>query len=53
MRGATRGGSASTIAPKLRLGDWAEGIDERFDLILCNPPYVADSAELGPGVRRV
>ena len=29
-----------------RLGDWAEGIDERFDLILCNPPYVATAAEL-------
>lgn len=35
---------------ELRLGDWAEGIDEKFDLILCNPPYVADDAELGPGV---
>ena len=23
----------------------------RFDLILCNPPYVAEGAELGPGVR--
>jgi release factor glutamine methyltransferase len=32
------------------LGDWAEGIAERFDLILCNPPYVASGAELGPGV---
>jgi release factor glutamine methyltransferase len=32
------------------LGDWAEGIAERFDLILCNPPYVATGAELGPGV---
>jgi release factor glutamine methyltransferase len=29
-----------------RLGDWGEGIDERFDLILCNPPYVERSAEL-------
>lgn len=36
---------------KLRLGNWAEGIEERFDLILCNPPYVAQGAELGPGVR--
>lgn len=36
---------------KLKLGDWAEGIDEQFDLILCNPPYVAEDAELGPGVR--
>ena len=33
-----------------RLGDWAEGIEATFDLILCNPPYVADSAETGPGV---
>lgn len=34
----------------LRLGDWAAGIDERFDLILCNPPYVASNAEIGRGV---
>jgi release factor glutamine methyltransferase len=32
------------------LGDWAGRITERFDLILCNPPYVAASALLGPGV---
>lgn len=36
---------------KLKIGDWAEGVDESFDLILCNPPYVAEGAELGPGVR--
>jgi release factor glutamine methyltransferase len=35
----------------LRLGNWAEGIDERFDLVLCNPPYVAEGAEIGTGVR--
>jgi len=34
-----------------RIGDWARKIDERFDLVLCNPPYVRDDAELGPGVR--
>ncbi len=34
----------------LRQGDWAEGIAERFDLLLCNPPYVAEGAELGRGV---
>lgn len=34
-----------------RVGDWARKIDERFDLVLCNPPYVRDDAELGPGVR--
>ena len=36
---------------KLQIGNWAEAIDERFDLILCNPPYVAEGAELGRGVR--
>ena len=35
---------------ELRLGNWAEGITDRFDLILCNPPYVATEADLGPGV---
>lgn len=34
-----------------RLGNWAEGIVEKFDLVLCNPPYVEDTAALGPGVR--
>jgi release factor glutamine methyltransferase len=33
-----------------RLGDWAAGIEERFDLVLCNPPYVAIGADMGPGV---
>lgn len=32
------------------VGDWAKGIDEQFDLILCNPPYVADFEPLGAGV---
>ena len=32
-------------------GNWAQGLVEKFDLILCNPPYVADGAALGPGVR--
>jgi release factor glutamine methyltransferase len=36
---------------KLKIGDWAQGIEESFDLVLCNPPYVAEGAELGPGVR--
>ena len=31
-------------------GDWAKGISERFDLVLINPPYVAEGEELGPGV---
>jgi len=36
---------------KLIQGNWAEGLLERFDLILCNPPYIAEDAKLGPGVR--
>jgi release factor glutamine methyltransferase len=36
---------------QLRLCNWADGIKERFDLVLCNPPYVSADAELGAGVR--
>ena len=36
---------------KFKLGNWAAGIKESFDLILCNPPYVAEGADLGRGVR--
>jgi release factor glutamine methyltransferase len=32
-------------------GNWAEGLLETFDLILCNPPYVPEGAEVEPGVR--
>lgn len=35
----------------LRRGDWAEGIQGRFDLVLCNPPYVESEAELSAGVK--
>lgn len=35
---------------KLKIGDWAKGLDEKFDLILCNPPYVAEHEPLGAGV---
>lgn len=36
---------------KLMQGNWATGLLEKFDLIVCNPPYIAEGAELGPGVR--
>ena len=36
---------------KFKLGDWAKGVSETFDLILCNPPYIPENAQLGPGVR--
>ena len=32
------------------LGDWADGVEGRFDLILCNPPYIADGEVLMPDV---
>jgi release factor glutamine methyltransferase len=32
-------------------GDWAQAIDQRFDLVLCNPPYVATSEDLPAEVR--
>lgn len=35
---------------EIRLGNWAAGIDERFDLLLCNPPYVEAGARLAPDV---
>jgi len=31
---------------EFRLGDWAEGLEGPFDLLLCNPPYVAEGAPL-------
>lgn len=36
---------------KLIQGNWADGLVEKFDLILCNPPYIAEDSDLGPGVR--
>ena len=29
-----------------RCADWGEGLEERFDLVLCNPPYVEQGAPL-------
>jgi len=35
-----------------RIGDWAEGIEGQFDLILCNPPYIGTHETIGEDVRR-
>ena len=35
---------------ELKRGNWAEGVTNRFDLILCNPPYIADKEQLMPDV---
>jgi release factor glutamine methyltransferase len=34
-----------------RLGNWGERLDERFDLILSNPPYIAETEILSSEVR--
>ncbi len=41
-----------TAQTKFQRGDWLAGITTRFDLILCNPPYIArtDETELMPDV---
>jgi release factor glutamine methyltransferase len=46
---AGRNGLADRV--EFRLGDWCAGLDARFDLILCNPPYVEADAELAPQVK--
>jgi len=43
-RNAERHGVADRAT--FRLGDWLDGIEERFDLVISNPPYITD-AELG------
>jgi len=36
---------------KLIQGNWADGLLETFDLILCNPPYIPEGADVDRGVR--
>lgn len=48
-RNAERLGLASRA--KIDARWWAVGVKARFDLILCNPPYVEASFELPPTVR--
>jgi release factor glutamine methyltransferase len=43
-RNAERLGLASRA--EFRSGDWGEGLNEHFDLILCNPPYIEAGADL-------
>lgn len=49
-------GNAETLGlagrAAFREGDWAAGVDGRFDLILCNPPYIPDGEDLMPDVAR-
>jgi len=34
-----------------RLGNWADGVAEDYDLVLCNPPYIATDEALPAEVR--
>ena len=46
--------NAGRIAPgraDMRLGDWTIGVEQAFDLVLCNPPYVEAGAELDRQIR--
>jgi release factor glutamine methyltransferase len=47
-RNAARLGLSSRAS--FSLGDWGEGLEERVDLVLCNPPYVEAAAALAPHV---
>jgi release factor glutamine methyltransferase len=47
-RNAKRLGLSGRVA--FRRGDWGDGLDERFDLVLCNPPYVEAAARLARDV---
>ena len=43
--------AALGLAAEFRLGDWGRGIAGRYDLILCNPPYIGTEEPLPPEVR--
>jgi release factor glutamine methyltransferase len=47
-RNVARLGFASRA--RVELGDWATGVTARFDLVLCNPPYVETGARLASDV---
>ncbi|MBX2854126.1 MAG: peptide chain release factor N(5)-glutamine methyltransferase [Rhodobacteraceae bacterium] len=53
---AQRNAAALGLAARaaLRQGDWLSGVDERFNVILCNPPYISETEfqELTPEVSR-
>lgn len=50
---ARRNGERTAMSGRAqwRSGDWAEGIADPFDLVLCNPPYVEADADLPRDVR--
>lgn len=49
QRNAVRTGLSNRAM--FRAGNWGQGLDERFDLILSNPPYIAETEPLSDEVR--
>lgn len=49
QRNAVRTGLANRAM--FRAGNWGQGLDERFDLILSNPPYINETEALSDEVR--
>lgn len=48
---ARRNAARLGLDAQFALGDWADGISGRFDLILANPPYIGTGEELPAEVR--
>ncbi len=50
---ARRNGTALGMADRVTFqrGNWSEGLNGPFDLILCNPPYIGTNEDLPPDVR--
>ncbi|MBA17500.1 MAG: protein-(glutamine-N5) methyltransferase, release factor-specific [Sphingomonas sp.] len=50
---ARRNGAALGMAERatFQRGNWSEGLNGLFDLILCNPPYIGTNEDLPPDVR--
>ena len=50
---ARRNGTALGMAERATFqpGNWSEGLNGPFDLILCNPPYIGTNEDLPPDVR--
>ncbi len=46
---AARSGLAERAS--FQQGDWGAGLTQRFDLVLCNPPYIREDAMLARQVR--
>lgn len=49
---ARKNTASRTLNITLKQADLFEGIDEKFDVVVCNLPYLADDADLMPEVQK-